>query len=277
MRIFSGRSVYIARRARAGSTCPTKPATNSLAGSLVDLGRRADLLDAAVGEDRDAIAHRQRLVLIVGDVDERDPLAQLALDRLQLELHLLAELQVERAERLVEQEHPRAVDECSRERDTLALAARELDRPPALRRPGRRTISSASSARRAALALAARRSPAGRRRRSRTHVHVREQRVVLEDGVDAVARTAAARHVHAMQLTRPASGRSKPAITRSVVVLPDPDGPSIVKNSPARTSSVRSARPPRRRRTPCARSSGERPARPAPAAGAKDRDQARRS
>ena len=34
--------------------------------------------------------------------------------------------------------------------------------------------------------------------------------------------------------TRPASGSSKPAISRSVVVLPEPDGPSSVKNSPAR-------------------------------------------
>src|SRR5712691_6946050 len=33
----------------------------------------------------------------------------------------------------------------------------------------------------------------------------------------------------------PASGRSKPAIIRSVVVLPDPDGPSSVKNSPSAT------------------------------------------
>src|SRR2546427_13280293 len=32
---------------------------------------------------------------------------------------------------------------------------------------------------------------------------------------------------------RPSSGRSKPAISRSVVVLPEPDGPSRVKNSPA--------------------------------------------
>ena len=30
----------------------------------------------------------------------------------------------------------------------------------------------------------------------------------------------------------PASGSSKPAIIRSVVVFPEPDGPSIVKNSP---------------------------------------------
>src|SRR4051794_32634711 len=32
---------------------------------------------------------------------------------------------------------------------------------------------------------------------------------------------------------RPASGVSKPAIMRSVVVLPHPDGPSRAKNSPA--------------------------------------------
>src|ERR1700761_1729039 len=34
----------------------------------------------------------------------------------------------------------------------------------------------------------------------------------------------------------PAVGSSKPAIIRSVVVLPEPEGPSMVKNSPARIS-----------------------------------------
>ena len=33
---------------------------------------------------------------------------------------------------------------------------------------------------------------------------------------------------------RPSDGSSKPAIIRSVVVFPQPDGPSIVKNSPSR-------------------------------------------
>jgi hypothetical protein len=33
-------------------------------------------------------------------------------------------------------------------------------------------------------------------------------------------------------ITRPAVGNSKPAIIRRVVVLPQPDGPSIEKNSP---------------------------------------------
>ena len=58
------------------------------------------------------------------DVDEGD--AEIALQRLEEDLHLLAQLQVERAERLVEQQHRRLVDDRARERDALALAAREL-------------------------------------------------------------------------------------------------------------------------------------------------------
>ncbi len=36
----------------------------------------------------------------------------------------------------------------------------------------------------------------------------------------------------------PDLGRSRPAIERSVVVLPQPEGPSSVKNSPSGTSNV---------------------------------------
>ncbi len=53
------------------------------------------------------------------------------LDPLQLELHLLAELHVERAERLVEEQRGRPVDEGAREGDPLLLAARELARAAA--------------------------------------------------------------------------------------------------------------------------------------------------
>ena len=48
-------------------------------GRGVDLLRRADLLDPALGQDGDLVAHGQRLLLVVGDVDERD--ADLALQR----------------------------------------------------------------------------------------------------------------------------------------------------------------------------------------------------
>ena len=38
--------------------------------------------------------------------------------------------------------------------------------------------------------------------------------------------------------TRPASGNSRPAITRSNVVLPEPEGPSSAMSSPGRTSRL---------------------------------------
>ena len=66
----------------------------------------------------------------MGHVHERDP--DLALEGLELELHLLAELEVERAERLVEEEHGRAVDEGPGERDALLLAAGHLPGPAPL-------------------------------------------------------------------------------------------------------------------------------------------------
>ena len=69
---------------------------------VVDLGGAADLVDIACVHDRDAVTHRQRFLLVVGHVDERD--ADLALDAFELELHHLAQLEVEGAERFVEQQ-----------------------------------------------------------------------------------------------------------------------------------------------------------------------------
>ena len=83
------------------------------------------------------------------DVDERD--ADLALQALQLDLHLLAQLQVERAERLVEQQHRRPVHERTRQRDALALPAAELARPAVLEAGERHHVSIS----RAALAVSA--------------------------------------------------------------------------------------------------------------------------
>ena len=113
-------------------------------------------------------------------VHERD--ADVLLDLLELELELLAQPQVERAERLVEQQRARAVDERAGERHALLLAAGEL--------------------RRLALAVLAELDHLERLVDARLHVgladllaleperdvllhgQVREQRVGLEDGVD---------------------------------------------------------------------------------------------
>jgi len=53
--------------------------------------------------DRHLIGHDQRLALVVGDVDEGG--SETVLELLQLHLHVLAQLQIQRAEGLVEQEH----------------------------------------------------------------------------------------------------------------------------------------------------------------------------
>ena len=149
--------------------------------ALVDLGRRADLLDPALVEDGQPVAHRERLLLVVGHVDERD--ADLLLDRLELDLHLLAELEVERAERLVEEQHARPVDERAGERDALALAAGQLARLARLVALEADHPQRLGDARRRA-------PPSATLRTIRPYAdvvadgHVREQGVVLEDRVD---------------------------------------------------------------------------------------------
>src|SRR5712692_1499825 len=96
-------------------------------GPLVNLDRRADLLDAAVGHHGDTVAHRERLLLVVRDVNERD--SHFLLDPLQLELHLLPQLEVQRTERLVEEQDLGFVDHGPSQGDALALATRQLVRP----------------------------------------------------------------------------------------------------------------------------------------------------
>jgi hypothetical protein len=64
--------------------------------------------------------------LVVGDVDEGD--ADLALNPLELELHHLAKLEVERTERFVQQQRAGIVHQRAGQRHTLLLPAGELGR-----------------------------------------------------------------------------------------------------------------------------------------------------
>ena len=158
------------------------------------------------------------------------------LDVLELDLHLLAELEVERAQRLVQQQHAGAVDERARERDALPLAARELARLAL------RELAEAHERERLARALSPLRLGHALDAQPVFDVlldaHVREQRVVLEHRVD-VALVGRARVTSLRRGTRaPLVGRSKPAIIRRQVVLPEPDGPSSEKNSPRATSRL---------------------------------------
>ena len=103
-----------------------KPATNRLSRLVVELERRADLLDDAVVHHHDLVGHGHGLDLVVRDVDGRglQPLVQL----LDLGAHLHAQLGVEVGQRLVEQEHLRIAHDRAAHGDALALAAGKLAR-----------------------------------------------------------------------------------------------------------------------------------------------------
>ena len=93
---------------------------------LVDLGRRRHLDELAVIHHRDAVGNRHRLLLVVGDDQEGE--SELHLQVHQLELGFIAELLVERPERLVEKQHLRLLGERAGKRHALALAAGKLVR-----------------------------------------------------------------------------------------------------------------------------------------------------
>ncbi len=92
----------------------------------VQLDRLIDLLHFALAHHGDAMRQRQRLDLRVGDEHERD--ADIALQVDQVDLHLLAQLGVERTERLVEQQQARTVGQPARQRNALLLPAGQLVR-----------------------------------------------------------------------------------------------------------------------------------------------------
>ena len=89
-----------------------------------------------VGEDRDPVAHLHRLVDVVGD--EHDGLAELLLQPQELVLQPHPDHRVDRAERLVHQQHRRVRRERARHADPLPLAAGELVRVAARRTSPRR-------------------------------------------------------------------------------------------------------------------------------------------
>ncbi len=81
---------------------------------------------AALAQDRDPVAHLDRLVDVVGD--EHDRLADLVLEAQELVLEALAVDRVDRAERLVHQHQRRVGGQRAGDADALALAARQLGR-----------------------------------------------------------------------------------------------------------------------------------------------------
>ena len=93
--------------------------------------RRRSRRRARAGRARSArapAAERERFLLVVRHVEKRH--AEPALQALELDLHVTAHLQVERPERLVEQQEPGLVDEGLRQGHALLLSARKLTGKP---------------------------------------------------------------------------------------------------------------------------------------------------
>ena len=138
----------------------------------------------ALAHDDDAVGEFERLLLVVGDED--GGVAGGVVDFAQPAAQLAADLRVERAERLVEQQHLGLDRHGAGERDALALAAGELRRIALLQAGELHEVEQFGGAaadlglgrpRRAGPDLQAEADILG-------HGHVPEQRVVLEHEAD---------------------------------------------------------------------------------------------
>ena len=200
---------------------------------IIDIERRADLLDDAVAQDDDPVGHGHGLDLVMGDIDGRrlQPLMQF----LDLGAHLHAQFGVEIGQGLVEEEHRRIAHDGAAHGDALALAAGEFARVAReigleiedLRGPADLLVD---------LALRALRQ-LQREAHVVLDVHMRVERVILEDHGDVA--------VLGMNVVDPPAGDrdiarrspiSSPAIMRSNVDLPQPEGPSSTTKEPSAMS-----------------------------------------
>src|SRR5688572_16326559 len=118
--------VAIAVRAEQQIRAAQELGDEARAGPLIQRSRLADLLQPASIHDADAIGHAEGFFLIVRNEHRRD--ADGTLDLANRAPQLFADLRVERAERLVEQQHARLVRERARQCDALLLPTRQLAR-----------------------------------------------------------------------------------------------------------------------------------------------------
>ena len=172
----------------------------------VDSRRLVQLLDLAAVHHRDPVRKRERLGLVVRHVDERDAGVLLHVD--ELDLHLLAELGIERRERLVEQQHRRLRHQRAGDRHALLLPAGELVRIAPAEAGEAHVLQRFGD-------LSGNVSVAGLRHLQRERDvaldgHVREERVALEHRAHRPRLRRPADEVLAVQHDAPAVGKVEP-------------------------------------------------------------------
>ncbi len=177
---------------------------------VIDIVRRADLLDPALAHHHHAVGEFQRLFLVVGD--EQRGVAGAVVQLAQPFAQFLAHQRVERAERLVEQQHLRLDGKRAGERHALALAARELRRETpaiALQLDQREQILDPLAD------LGVRRALSARPRAQAEgdvlgDIHVPEQRIILEHEADAAPAHRHGERIAAIEQHAPAARLLEP-------------------------------------------------------------------
>ena len=182
-----------------------------------------------VVDDDDLVRDLEGLFLVVRDEHRRH--LHLVVQAAQPVAQLLADLGVQRAERLVEQQHLGLDRERARQRHALPLSAGQLRRQPVGELLQVHQLEQLVTRRRI--------SSLGRLRISRPKATLRytdrwrERRVVLEDEADVAVPRRHGGRVLAVDVTVPVSALSSPAMMRSSVDLPPPLGPSSAVSAPA--------------------------------------------
>ena len=143
--------------------------------------RLGDLLNPAAAKDGHPVRQHHGLLLVMGDVDDRDP--QAALDAPDLILHFLTQTAVKGAERFVHQHQAGFKHQRPGDGHALLLAAGQLGRTPLLKSFQAHELQRAPDA----LSDLLRVEPAyfERKRQVAANRHMRKQRVVLKNHADA--------------------------------------------------------------------------------------------
>ena len=199
--------------------------------------RRADLFDPAVVHHHDAVGHFECFFLVVRHQDAGD--VDLVVQPAEPGPQALPHLGVERAERLVEQQHLRLDGQCPGQRGPLPLAAGKLRREPpaeAVELHERQQLVHAVVDLRPWPAARCAAAPAGRTPRFRTRScggTTRSAGTRSRRGAAAAGRWATSSSWKRIRERVSRFGVSRPAMIRSSVVLPEPLGPSSATSSPS--------------------------------------------
>ena len=121
-------------RCRNDITLTDKICHESILRLVVDFLRSSDLLDVTLVHNYDSVRHGKGFFLIMCYIQESDP--QLVLETDQLVLHILAHLEVQSAQRLIQKKDLRLIYDCSCDSDTLLV---KVDSPGPACHTGNRT------------------------------------------------------------------------------------------------------------------------------------------